>query len=229
MNSFLPAIALTATTAVLATASAQAGTVYSLNGNGGLALSHTITHSDVEITATATSYNPGNGTTHESYVGQYSGGLGVTNNVTVYQSSNGSSWMSSLDNSHTVDGRGWDDTVWLSFDKPFQLLTAVFTYVAHNYEDVRVVDENGNTLGDYDLSAIGNYGVAHLDLSGLNFTGTKIGFTAYGNGDSWKLKSIKGHVVPTPSAAAAGLFGLTAVAARRRRKAVEVVETVETD
>ena len=220
MKALLPTIALTAATALgFAAAPAVAGSATYLNGNGGLATSHAIAGDGVTITATATSYNPHDGSTHDAYVGQYSHGLGVTNNVTLKETKWGSRYNVG-DGSHTVDGKGWDDTVWLSFDKEFEVTGAIFTYVADKYEDVRVIDADGIILGDYNLSGISDCGVACLDLSDLGFTGKKIGFTAYGDGDSWKLAGVKGTAVPTPSAAAAGLLGLAAVAGRRRKTKV---------
>ncbi|MEM9418808.1 MAG: hypothetical protein AAGA25_07145 [Planctomycetota bacterium] len=219
MKTLASAIALTAAAALTAT-SAHAGSTaktYYLNGYGGLAKSHTIEYSDVDITATATAYDPKTKKTydHNVYVGQYSNGMGVTNNV--YRTKRG---LRSTDGSHTVDGKGYDDTLWLSFSKPFEITGAMFTYVSRRYEDVKIVDGYGDTLGYYDLSKLAyRSGYAYLDLTDLGYTGDKIGFTAYGNHDSWKVKGVKGHAVPTPSAAAAGLIGLIGLAARRRRNA----------
>ncbi|MEM9882080.1 MAG: MYXO-CTERM sorting domain-containing protein [Planctomycetota bacterium] len=216
----LPALALTAAAVVLAP-SADAGSSYALHGKGGLQKTHTFNYGDVDITAHATSYDPKKNKTYSDnvYVGQYGGGLGVTNSVKE-KSFWGFSYLSTKDGSHTVDGKGMDDTLWLSFSNPFKLAGAAFTHVGKYYEDVKVVDGDGNSLGWFDLSQLANkWGHAYLDLSGLDYTGDKIGFAAVGNGDSWKVKSVKGHVVPTPSAAAAGLLGLAALSARRRRHA----------
>ena len=217
MKTLLPTLAVTAA-AALAAAPAQAGSAHYLNGHGGLATSHTIVSSDVTITATATAYDPKKKQHHEAHVGQYRHGLGVTNNV--YTNKRGQT--RTTDGSHTVDGKGWKDTVWLSFDKPFQVMGAIFSYVDRN-DGVNVVDADGKLLGSYGLSRIADcWGLACLDLSGLEYTGTKIGFTARDSNDDWKLKAVKGdpshtEAVPTPSAAAAGLLGLAALSARRRR------------
>ncbi|MEM6458192.1 MAG: hypothetical protein AAF710_02240 [Planctomycetota bacterium] len=216
----LPALALTAA-AVVSAPSADAASAHALNGYGGLKKSHTFHYDDVDITAYGTAYDPKTKKTysHNVYVGQYGGGLGVSNGVSKKKFW-GQTYLSSSDGSHTVDGKGYNDTLWLSFSKPFQMVGAAFTHVGKYYEDVKVVDGDGYTLGWYDLSSLANkWGHAYLDLSGLDYTGDKIGFTAVGNYDSWKLKAVKGHAVPTPSAAAAGLLGLAALSARRRRPA----------
>lgn len=218
MKNLLPTLALSAAAAVAFVApSADAGSVHYLDGKGGLAKSHTIVSDGVTITATATATK--NGKSEKAHVGQYSHGLGVTNSVYKYKNWWGQTKIGTTDGSHTVDGKGMDDTLWLSFDSPFQVAGAIFTYVgSRNKEGVTVLDGDGNTLGRYNLSKIAKCGVACLDLSDLDYTGTKIGFAATGNHDSWKVKGIKGHAVPTPSAAAAGLIGLAGLAARRRRR-----------
>ncbi|MEM1108782.1 MAG: hypothetical protein AAGH99_08845 [Planctomycetota bacterium] len=224
MKSLLPTLALTAAAAVAFVApSADAGSnanTYYLHGYGGLAKTHTYVHDDVTITAHATAKDPKTNKTykHNVYVGQYSNGLGVSNSV--YRNKWGQ--LRSNDGSHTVDGKGYDDTLWLSFTNPFKITGAVFNYVGKYYDDVKVVDGDGKSLGWFNLSRIANkWGQAHLDLSGLDYSGTTIGFAAVGNHDSFKVKAVKGHVVPTPSAAAAGLLGLAALTARRRRQTEE--------
>lgn len=218
MKTLLPTLALTAAAAFVA-APAHAGSTHYLNGNGGLATSHTIVSGDVTITATATAYDPKKKETHSAHVGQYRHGLGVTNSV--YKNKRGQ--IRTNDGSHTVDGSGYKDTVWLSFDKPFQVMGAIFSYVDRN-DDVKVLDGDGNSLGSFSLGKIADcWGLACLDLSSLDYTGTKIGFMAAGSNDDWKLKAVKGEpgkteAVPTPSAAAAGLLGLAALGARRRRR-----------
>lgn len=219
MKNLLPTLALTAAAATaFISPSAEAGSVHYLNGNGGLAKSHTIVSDGVTITATATATQYGN--TEKAHVGQYSTGLGVTNSVYKYKTWWGQTKTGTTDGSHTVDGQGMDDTLWLSFDSPFQVAGAIFSYVGKYGEGVTVLDADGNSLGRFDLSAIANHSqFAVLDLSSLEYSGTKIGFAATSNHDSWKLKGVKGHAVPTPSAAAAGLIGLVGLAARRRRRA----------
>lgn len=221
MKNLLPTIALTAAAALaLISPTAHAGSVntYDLRGHGGLAKSHTFVHDDVTITATATSSKKKQA--KESHVGQYRHGLGVSSKV---QNFNlwGEQQTISLD-AHTVDGKGFNETLWLSFDSPFQIAGAIFTYVGQSRDRVTVVDGDGNKLGRYNLSNIADCGVAVLDLSDLDYTGSKIGFAATGNHDSWKLAGVKGHAVPTPSAAAAGLLGLAALTARRRRRNLEI-------
>lgn len=219
MKTFATAIALTAA-AVIAAPSADAGSnanTYYLHGYDGLAKSHTYVYDDVTITAHATA-TKGN-KDKVAHVGQYSNGLGVTNSVKTYKNWWGQTrTYSASGDGHFVDGKGHDDTLWLDFSSPFKLTGAVFTYVGkYKTEGVNLVDGDGDSLGWFNLSKSSKYGVAHLDLTGLDYTGETIGFTATGKHDDWKVKAVKGHAVPTPSAAAAGLLGIAALSARRRR------------
>ena len=209
IKTLLPAVALTAT-AVLAAAPAQAASTTYFGGFGGLSTSHSFMTSDgVDITATATSHQPGRNIHHDSQVGQYLFGLGVTNTQKT---------RSLGKDSHKVDGKGWNDTVWLEFSESFSLEKVLFSYVDCN-DDVRIVDQDHNVLAQINLGhQPGIWGFVNVDVSGFNIAGSKIGFTAFGSNDDWKLKGVQGHAVPTPSAAAAGVLGLAALAARRRRR-----------
>lgn len=201
MKRFL-ATAIVAASAVFAGASAQAASHTTfLTGNDGLANSHSYTTADgVNITATATS--KGIVTTKKALVGEYSKGLGVT---------------SYKGDDHQVDGFLRDETLWLSFDKDFVLKGILFSYVDSNDDaTISVNMKSGNVdLGDHYIGK----GLAFLDLSKFDLTTTKIGITATGNYDDFKVKAVKGHAVPTPSAAIAGLAGIIGVVARRRRQA----------
>jgi MYXO-CTERM domain-containing protein len=216
MKALLPAVALTA--AAFTGVSAHAGSTTWLNGHDGLATSHSYTTSDgVAITATATAHDKSSDQHELAYVGQYGSGLGVSNS-TYYVNTQWGPRQRTYDGSHQIDGQGKDDTLWLSFDQGFEVLGAWFSYADWN-DDVQVIDEDRNVLGSFGLTPWFSYD--YLDLSGLNFIGTKIGFSALDNNDNFKLKGIKGHgaqAVPTPSAAAAGLLGLAALTARRRRR-----------
>lgn len=173
---------------------------------------------DVTATASATAYNPHADKTHEAWVGQYSKGLGVTNNVFWVDTWYGGGYWVSTDGSHTVDGKGWDDTLWLDFSKPIEFTSVKFSYIGYFHEDVRILDGDGNVLGDFDLSDIKySWHHAHLDISDLDYTGTTLGLEAYGKHDSWKVKGIKGYVVPSPVAAGTGLALLLGILARRQR------------
>lgn len=227
MKTLLPTIALTAAAAMAFVApSANALATVDFRGNSGLAKAHTFVQDDITITAHATATKGKN--THSAHVGQYSNGLGVTNHVTTkkYYTPWGikTKTYSASGDSHQVDGKGHDDTLWLSFSSPFKITAALFTYVGKFSDKVVVVDADGDSLGWYNLSAVRTKGTssAHLDLSGLDYTGDSIGFKATGSYDGWKVAGVQGHAVPTPSAAAAGLLGLAAISARRRRK-TEVV------
>jgi len=230
MKTLLPTIALTAAAALtFAAPAAQAGSTintYDLRGNGGLAKTHTFVYDDVTITTHATAAK-GKKQNKSAHVGQYRSGLGVTNSVKTYKNWRGQTkTYSASGDGHFVDGKGHDETLWLDFSSPFKITSAIFSYVGkYKTEGVNVVDGDGKSLGWRNLSSVTNkWGYAHLDLAGLDYTGDSIGFQATGNHDAWKVAGVKGHAVPTPSAAAAGLLGLAALSARRRRQTE--VETV---
>jgi MYXO-CTERM domain-containing protein len=223
MKRLLPALAIVASAAVGTSASAASSTTY-FSGFGGLAESYEFNHADgTKITATASAWDPKKKQNHDAHVGQYLTGLGVSNSVYEKQTRRGTV-LKSNDGSHQVDGKGFNDTLWLSFDHDFNVMGIKFSYVG-KWDDVRIVDGDHNFLGSYDLGDRGNkWGFAYLDLSSLDLTTTKIGLTAVGDYDAFKVKGIHGmktEVVPTPSAAAAGLLGLAALTARRRRREEE--------
>ncbi len=209
----MKAIATTAVLAasILAVDSAQAASVTTHTlGWGGLANSHSYTTADgVGFTATATATQ--NGHTTDAKVGEYILGLGVTSSspIQIFGFNLGNS------DSHQIDGKGASETLWFTFDSEYKIDSLLFSFADRN-DDVTILDGNGSSLGSYSLSS-GLLGFTSLDLSGLDFSGNKIGIAALGSNDGFKVTGFKGHAVPTPSAALAGLVGLIGLAVRRRR------------
>lgn len=213
--------AVAAATMLMIHTPAEADRLFDLHGNAGLDWDQPTLDFDfgeVTATASATAYDPDTGEVHDGWVGQYRGGLGVTNSRKWKSNwfGKGGYWVSE-DGSHTVDGRGWDDTLWLTFSKPIAFSAIQFSHIDLVGEDVSILDGDGNELGDFDLSELWHWGYAYLDISGLDYTGTTLGLHAYGNHDNWKVKGVKGHIVPTPAAAGAGLVLLLGIMARRQR------------
>jgi len=202
-------VMLTAVALLIAAAPVSADSVVHLNGHGGLKWQYDYTVDGVEIDVTASSYNPYNGNTYNSYVGQYSNGMGVTN--------------TGNRDAHFVDGSGWKDTIWFTFDACVEFTGAKFTYVDHYNDEVDVVDADGSVLGSYNLSHLRKSGGhAYLDLSDKDFSGEKFGLRAYDSSDDWKVKAIKFHekitAIPSPAAAGTGLAMLGGLVLRRRRQ-----------
>ena len=228
-----------ATLLFLAAGAASASTFdFYFGGHGGLNDSYSFMSNGVTVDVTAGSFKNGfqkdyspqmdddgnvvNGyiTKDNSYdpnalVGQYSHGLGVTNNTWSCHI-----WTCSTDNKHTVDGSYWDDFLVFSFSHHVQLTSADFRYFNTSHDDFRLFyDWNGDgELGDddfitykYEDDPFYDFPIISTDL---------IGFVATDHNDSWKLKSIHGHVAPIPLPATAFMLlaGLGGLALMRRRE-----------
>lgn len=152
------------------------------------------------------------GTVHDGHIGRYSGGVGALNSET--------------DSSHTVDGYGWDDFIEITFDKVVTITGISFGfYDKHDY--FRILTD---TTGD---GAIG-VGDAYGDAIRIRYNNPYSGFAglatdifavgAFGDRDSWKLKSVtvdytpKPPVVPLPAAAPLLVGAFALLAGLRRRK-----------
>ena len=157
----------------------------------------------------------GNTYDQNAVVGQYSNGLGVSNNTygcyTYY--------TCTTDDKHTVDGSYWDDFLILSFSQDVQLTSADFSYFG-DHDDFRLFyDLNGDgVLGDEDFITYKKDSDPFFDFPVVSTS--LIGFVATGSNDSWKLKSVHGHVspVPLPASGLMLIAGLGALGAARRRR-----------
>ena len=142
----------------------------------------------------------------KAWLGQWDRGLGV--------------WNGRGDD-HRVDGLGSTDTVWFDFESAFRLTGVGLTYVSDvRPETLRVLDGSGATLGDFDALATTGTDTAFLDLSLLGDAGhERFGLSAVGGHSAFKIEGLQGvSVVPTPTAAAAGVALLIGGALRRRRR-----------
>ncbi len=202
---------------ILGTGTAQAASVLiDFRGDGGLDKTgeskYTFGPVDgITVEATATSQVDHGDPHNPAWIGQYDSGLGVTN--------------SPGDGSHTVDGSGWTDTIWLVFNQKVTITHVWFSYVSDHKDDVRLLDENGDKIEDYDLPKMSHHSPYYslLDLTGEGIMGMEFGFNAPYKNDDWKLAAIKvkPHVIiPTPTAAMAGSVLLGGLALLRRKRRV---------
>ncbi len=143
-----------------------------------------------------------------SYLGQYSGGLGVTNPI---DDGNGSN------NRHTVDNDGTDDFVQFKFSKDVKPLSVTLTTFGDG--------DISYNFGDYASSIFnqdgGSSGTLTLSLLNSTFKDTFRLFAQIGEGnDAFKIKSLTVEPVPVPAALPLFASALAGVgfAARRRRK-----------
>ncbi len=245
MKNYLKRFAAASVMAVFAGAASSAPVDFYLSGSGGLADSYSFLSNGVTLTVTAGSFKDGfngdsasiqdaNGDTVSGYttsgneydanalVGQYSNGLGVTNNAY-------SCWwfgVCSTDNYHTVDGSNWDDFLTLSFSQAIQLTSASFSYFG-NKDDFRLFyDISGDgVLGDDDFITYKEDDNPFVDFPVISTS--LIGIVATDKNDRWKLKSVHGNILPPPPPPsviplpAGGLLLLTGLGAfglMRRRK-----------
>lgn len=212
-----------AAAAVLAAPAAMASTVtFDLQGNdstsyGSLPSSVTMTEGGITATFDAKSiispvYSGGiitGGTVQDtSHIGLYPGGAGVVN--------------STGDNSHTVDGSGYDDFVEITFSEEVEIVSISFGYY-DSYDDfVIFTDASGD--GDIGLgdAVSSSYPVSSNNpFNGFGGLTTDIfAVAATGSNDSWKLKSITVQYVapvPLPAAGVMLLAGLGGLGLMRRR------------
>ncbi|WP_373085180.1 VPLPA-CTERM sorting domain-containing protein [Sneathiella sp.] len=222
MKSLLTGIAAAAVL-TFAAVGAQASTTFNFGGNGGLAASYAFSEDGIGLTATPGEFQSSTigsetvSTPGAARVGQYAGGLGVSN-----------PWYF---DQHEVDGLINNDVVIFSFDQKVSLETVAFTYfddeVSWNWKQGWHSAGNDEFSGFLDTD---NDGL--LNLVGINFDanpfnaggiiGKLFGIGAWDNNDDFKIKSMTVSAVPLPAALplyGAGLAVMGFVGWRKRRKA----------
>ena len=201
------ATALAATASVAAAAPASAASVDLSSGHASVQKSLNLQLDDglaFEVSASSTWSRSGD--SRDAWVGQWGRGLGVSNGV----------W-----DDHRVDGRRGTDTLWFDFATGFTPTGVTLTYVSdHRYETLRLLDGDGETIGDFNALALCGEDTAFVDFSSIGDASyARFGISAIGRNSAFKVEGLQGvSAVPTPTAAAAGIALLVGGACRRRRR-----------
>ncbi len=121
---------------------------------------------------------------------------------------------STLDNTHQIDGSGWDDRVLFTFNQSIRLVSASFTMVdAHDnfaFWAIAPFEKNGAPMSYDEL-----FPSTPIPLGGTynfvsDWVGSQFAIGALGNCDDFKLKSLNVEIIPTtvPEPATLALLGL---------------------
>ena len=201
------------TALLLSTTAATAATSFNFSGNGGLASSYSFTEDGITVDVTPAVFSNGNTPTitDQGWVGQYNGGLGITNSI--------------FDGDHQVDGFGNNDLAIFKFSENVTLQSVTFSFVGPN-DDFAFFFDNGP---DGDLDLIND----DVDIPGLGvgtyvfnstWTGMLFGIGAKGGNDEFKIKGMmveRVSVIPLPAALplyGAGLAVLGLIGWIRRKR-----------
>ncbi|MEM6393559.1 MAG: hypothetical protein AAF797_12355 [Planctomycetota bacterium] len=206
-------LAAAAMAAVGVGASAHAGSV-SLVGDAGLVDSLTFDLGDgLSMTLTGTTFKAK--AYQDAQVGQTADGIGITHSLN--------------NDSFQIDGKGGDDTLWITFSDEVTLTGFDFNFTNDASDDAKLIDVDDNTLLKFDVVD----SVSFADA----YTGTTFGLKAFGTRDDWTvtelsylydaplsdspIEALSVTALPTPSAALAGAVTLGVLTLRRRRQNAE--------
>jgi hypothetical protein len=205
---------------------------FDLTGHAGLKDSLHFSQNDLSLSVTGHLLNGDGSIGSQEKIGQYSNGLGVTNDdeyVWDYKwkhTGNGwvKDWYKVYTDSHFVDGKGFDEVVKFVFDKVVKIEKVWFTYNDHN-DDFAFTVLDGVSGGTFypsiDIPGSGFYSSYTFSKEWL---ATMFGIGATGMNDEYKIKKIKvsyedhPNVIPLPAAGWLLLAGLGGLAAYGRKK-----------
>ena len=175
------------TALLLTTATASAATMFNFSGGGGLASSYSFTEDGITVEATPGTFSNGGAVTPGGWIGQYGGGLGVTNSI--------------FDNTHQVDGLGLNDIVIFKFDQVVTLNSVTFSLVGNDDHFSFFFDNEPD--GDLDLISsfvnIPGTGTTTYTFNST-WTGMLFGIGAKGSDDEFKIKGAMVTAIPLPAA-----------------------------
>ncbi len=211
MRSFSGAVVAALLFCVPMTGSASAVT-FNLAGNGGLNSSYVFNEDGITLTVTPAAITlgatpPQDTVATQGQVGQYSGGLGI--------SQNGS-------DNHQVDGSGVNELLVLAFSETVRIVSAEFRYVSSDddFEFWHDNEPNGSLNGDYVFTA--DIPGSLVYVFGGNFVSSLFGIGATHYSDDFKLYALTVSPVPLPAALPlfAGAIGAFGAARWRKRRIV---------
>lgn len=219
-------VVASAASAVLFAGGAHALTTTTLylGGNGGLDDSHSYSSGSLTLDLTGHLQNVDGSIGSQEKIGQYSAGVGVTNNDEwAWQCSfyGGCGYVPS--DEHFVDSTGPDEVVKFLFNMDVTIEKIWFTYVDYQ-DDFSFAVFDGSTVTDYwaDVELDNSFYASYT--FGSDWTSNMFGIGAAGNGDAFKIKAIQVSyddtpAVPLPAAGWLLLGAFGGVGALRRKRA----------
>jgi hypothetical protein len=207
---------------IFASAAAHAvTTTFDFTGNGGAAGSYNFTSGGVGVTVTATAYNTSTHTWDaNALVGQYSGGLGVTNSQKI-----SGNWVDVNSPQHSLDDNGWEDLLVFKFTLPVDVDSLSIGWYSGD-DDFRYTI--GGSLAAVKVmsgTGVSGTGIATYAINGANAYGSYFsvaaGQSSSESNDYFKVSKLKvTYQVPdTSSTLALTSLALVGVSAFRRRRA----------